>query len=155
MTTPLPPDTADSSDLALIDRALELAAQAPQDVTLQVYPRFLAGCPAAAPLFTPVPGFAPHGCANMVMNIIELLRDAAAGNGYVAGYARQLADEHRSFGVANPAHYAAFLAALRDEMAATLGPQWTTAMAAAWARQMDVLAGHLQAAGSATAARPG
>ncbi|MFN0184539.1 MAG: globin [Aquabacterium sp.] len=147
MTTPQPPCTTDASDLALIDRALELAAQTPQDVTLQVYPRFFARCPAAAPLFTPIsPDFAPHGCANMVMSIIELLRDAAAGKGYVAGYARQIADEHRSFGVHEPALYADFLDSLRDELAAALGPQWTPAMAQAWARQAHMLAGCMQAA---------
>lgn len=151
MTTLMPPpqavEAASAADAACLAHSLQLAVERRPDLDLAVFPRLFERCPSARPLFNVFsPDFAPHGCATMVYSILELLQDQAAGKGYVAGYAQQLAAEHRGFGVHDPAHYAQVLDALLDVLASALGPDWTPEVAQAWQRQARTLQAHLTGA---------
>ncbi len=138
----LPPDNA--PDLALLERTLELAAERHPDITPLVYARFFERCPQARTLFELIaPDQPPRGCGQMLFEILSLLVDCAAGRPHVAPYAHQVDHDHHAFGVDDPNLYAAFLDAVVDVLALQLGADWTTDLAAAWARQCRALLQHL------------
>lgn len=142
LATLLPDATA--PDLPLLEKTLETVAERHPDITPLVYARFFERCPEARPLFRVVdPQQPPHGCGQMLFEVLSLLQDCAAGRQHVASYAQQVDHDHRAFGVHGPALYAQFLAAVIDVLAQQLGSDWTPELAAAWARQSQALLQHL------------
>jgi hemoglobin-like flavoprotein len=133
------------NDAALIDHALEIAAERHPDISPLVYARFFERCPEAQTLFRVVdPAQPPHGCGQMLFEIISLLQDGAAGRPHVPSYLQQVGHDHRGFGVHEAGFYADFLGALTDVVAQQLGGDWTPAHAQAWARQTESLLRHLR-----------
>ena len=131
-------------DGELIEATLELAAARHPDITPLVYARFFERCPEARSLFRVVdPQQPPHGCGQMLFEIVSLLQDCVVGRPHVSSYMQQLGHDHRSFGVHNPTLYAAFLAALSDVVEQQAGADWTPEHAAAWSRQSQALLRHL------------
>jgi hemoglobin-like flavoprotein len=136
-------DVAD--DAALIEGTLELVAERHPDITPLVYARFFERCPDARPLFQLIdPAQPPHGCGQMLFEIVSLMQDCAAGRPHVPSYLAQVDQDHRGFGAHEPAHFAGFLAALTDVLAQQLGADWTPSHAQAWARQSQTLLRHLR-----------
>lgn len=124
------------SDAALIAHTLELAAQKHDDIFPEDYARFFANCPASVPMFKVVdPSQPPHGCGQMLFEILSLLQDVAADKPYVASYMQQIASDHRAFGVGDPALYKKFLDSMVEVLAGLLGADWTVPHARAWERQ--------------------
>lgn len=139
--------TLPTTDSALLEETLEIAATRSDDITPEVFAAFFARCPEAQHLFTVLdPAAPPLGCGQMLFEIISLMTDAAAGRPHVQSYMHQIATDHVQFKVVDLALYREFLNALVDVLARLLGPQWTAAHAAAWARQGDALLKNLPAA---------
>ena len=131
-------------DGELIEATLELAAARHPDITPLVYARFFERRPQARALFEVIaPDQPPRGCGQMLFEILSLLVDCAAGRPHVAPYAHRVDHDHHAFGVDDPNLYAAFLDAVVDVLALQLGADWTTDLAAAWARQCRALLQHL------------
>ena len=136
--------TCSNGDAIVLEGTLEAVTSLDRDISPAVYSRFLSRCPAKAELFRMIDAEQPpHGCGQMLFEIISLLQDNATNKQYVAGYMRQIADEHAAFGVTDTSLYAEFLASLVDVLAAVLGSDWTDAHAAAWTRQSEALLRHL------------
>lgn len=131
---------ASLNDAALIEHTLELAAQRHEDISPLVYAHFFASCPEAAPLFKVIdPTQPPHGCGQMLFEILSLLQDCAAQKAYVAHYMQQIASNHYAFGVQAKALYAHFLNSVVCVLADTLDKDWNNELEVAWCRQTRAL----------------
>ena len=132
-------------DADLLEEMLECVTSVHGEIDAQIYARMFERCPHAAGMFKVIdPSQPPHGCGQMVFEIVSLLLDLAQDKPYVPSYLRQISHEHAAFGVDNRLYYAEFLRALTDVMARLADQAWTPDHAAAWERQtqrmMDIIA---------------
>lgn len=131
-------------DASILEHALELVAQRRDDIGPEVYSHFFQVCPAQYPVFKVVdPKQPPHGCGQMLFEVLSLLQDSTSGKSYVPSYLQQIAAEHAAFGVHGSVPYREFLDSLVAVVARVVGDDWTQAHAAAWARQTAALVRHL------------
>ena len=139
-----------TDDAQLIEASLEQAADCGGDIGPAVYDRFFERFPEGRGFFRVVDTTQPpHGCGQMLFEILSLLLDNAQHKPYVASYMAHITAEHASFGVNEHITYAEFLHAIQDVVAKTLGDQWSTAYQAAWSRQISGLLGRLTPAKTA------
>ena len=125
-----------TSDAQLIEASLELTAERAGDIGSAVYARFFERFPEGRSLFRVVDATQPpHGCGQMLFEVLSLLQDNAQNKPYVASYMADIGAEHAGFGVMGHATYAEFLQALMDVVAGALGDHWNAAYQAAWSRQ--------------------
>jgi hemoglobin-like flavoprotein len=123
-------------DAQLIEHTLETVAARHEDISPLVYAQFFSTCPQAAPLFKVVdPTQPPHGCGQMLFEILSLLQDCASEKTYVAGYMKQIASDHKSFGVHATDFYGQFLESIVRVLRDVMDTHWSAELEAAWNRQ--------------------
>ncbi len=131
---------AATSDAQLMADTLALLGERGQDIAPAVFARFISQHSASAPLFRVVDvSQPPHGCGQMVFEILSVLQDHAEGKPYVQGYLRDLVSGHKGFGVDGFALYSDFMASLLDEIGHCMGAEWTPERAEAWSSQREAL----------------
>lgn len=131
---------SETQDAQWIEQSLEAVAAHAGDISPLVYAQFFATCPQAAHLFKVVdPTQPPHGCGQMLFEILSLVQDCATNKPYVEGYMRQIASDHRSFGVDAVHFYGQFFESIVAVLREASGPQWSADWEAAWARQSQRL----------------
>ena len=119
---------------------LEFIARNEIDITPLVYGIFFDASPEYREVFKVVdPAQPPHGCGQMLFEILSLIQDQAIGKPYVANYMKDIASQHKSFGVGSSAMYKKFLQALTEAIRQIMGREWTPSHAAAWERQTTSL----------------
>lgn len=130
----------ENQDAQWIEQSLEAVAALNVDIAPQVYAQFFSSCPQAAHLFKVVdPTQPPHGCGQMLFEILSLAQDCAADKAYVAGYMHQIASDHQSFGVHTADFYRQFLDSIISVLRETSGALWSAQWEAAWNRQAQRL----------------
>lgn len=133
-----------NSDAHLIAQTLETVAERHEDISPMVYAQFFSACPQAAHLFKVVdPSQPPHGCGQMLFEILSLLQDCASEKTYVAGYMKQIASDHKSFGVHATDFYGHFLDSIIRVLHDVMGTHWSEELEAAWDRQAHRLLGFI------------
>lgn len=138
--SPAPTDDVQVSDTQHIANTLTWLGEQGHDIAPEVFVRYLARHPESASLFRVVdPTQPPHGCGQMVFEMLLVLQDNAAGKPYVAGYLRDLAIGHKAFGVQGLQPYADLLQALVDTVNEHMSGEGSALQAAAWARQTRAL----------------
>lgn len=126
----------DHRDAHWIEQTLEAVAARHEDISPLVYGQFFSACPQAAHLFKVVdPTQPPHGCGQMLFEILSLLQDCASDKPYVAGYMQQIASDHQSFGVHTVDFYRQFLDSIIRVLHDVMDTHWSAELDAAWNRQ--------------------
>lgn len=127
-------------DAQLIEASLALTAECTGDIGPAVYARFFERCPEGRSLFRIIDATQPpHGCGQMLFEILSLLQDNAQNKPYVRSYMADIGAEHAGFGVNRRATYAEFLQAIMDVVGRAMGDHWNTAYEVAWSRQISGL----------------
>ncbi|XOV82581.1 MAG: hypothetical protein ACFHXK_17185 [bacterium] len=118
----------------LIIETLERCGERAGDITAAVYDAFFTASPEASELMA----HSDEGMkGRMLAQTIELLfdEDAASANNYL----RWEVKNHVSAYAVHLEMYPAFLAALRDTVARTLGDEWGVCEAQAWDTRINTL----------------
>jgi len=122
----------DPSDLALIHKSLELAAEQFGDISPLVYKYFYATNPQASDLF----GVKAVTEGRMFYEVLGVVLDHAEGRSYVASNLDAEVRYHKVYGV-TVAMYQGYFNAIVDAMSEALGQAWTTKYHDAWQRNLS------------------
>jgi len=142
-----PTEVLHLSDAQHVATTLAWLGENGHDIAPEVFVRYLARHPASAALFRVVdPTQPPHGCGQMVFEMLSVLQDSADAKPYVDGYLRDLVSGHKAFGVQGLRLYADLLQALTDTVNDRLTGHGSAAQAAAWARQTRALVERIRSA---------
>lgn len=143
----LTPNTGQGSDAELIAQTLTWLDDHGHDIAPEVFGRYLTHHPESVSLFRVVdPTQPPHGCGQMVFEMLSVLQDCAEGKPYVDGYLRDLVNGHKGFGVRGQQVYADVLQVLADIVNDRLAGHGSASQAAAWARQTQALLDRIRTA---------
>jgi hemoglobin-like flavoprotein len=135
-------ETSQSEDARLVEEIFECAAKHSDDWTADVFQRFFQRCPESVAHFRLAPegsGQPPQGCGQMLFEATCLILDSANGLPYVDSYVQQIVTEHKAFGIEDRDLYGEFFTAMREELRALIGADWTSVRSAAWDRQISSL----------------
>ncbi len=113
-----------------IKASLALAADRAGDITPLVYDRLFARHPAMHAEFWRDRSGAIRG--EMLARVFEIILDLAGPRAYAAQMIGTEFITHDAYGIPRPI-FGSFFAILAETLEAVVGPDWTPAMAAAWA----------------------
>lgn len=131
------------TDVYLIERTLELAAEAVDDMTPQVYEKFFALRPEALHLFDEDSHI---NRGQMLNEIFICLLEQAGEKTYLDDIFQAHVADHVGMGVADMGMYQDFLFALRSTLADILGQDWPEDAKEAFERHCDLMHHKLLAA---------
>jgi hemoglobin-like flavoprotein len=126
----------EEAEMALIERTLELLAEAIDDITPLVYENFFALRPEAAELFDED---SQMSCGRMLNEIFACLVDQAGEEINLEGVYQAHTADHAGFGVRDMSMYKDFLNVLQSTIADVLGQNWPQDAKAAFERQCDLM----------------
>jgi hemoglobin-like flavoprotein len=115
---------------AAVETSLMLASERGGDLTDAVYARLFARHPAMQAEFWRDKNGAVRG--EMLTRGFEAILDLCGPAAWAPAYLETEIVTHDAYGIP-PTIFADFFAVIGDTVAATLGPDWTPAMAAGWA----------------------
>lgn len=134
--------TLATAERAAIEASLTQAGAAAGDLTAAVYARLFARHPAMEAEFWRDRSGAIRG--EMLARTFESILDMAGDRSFVDAYIGTEIVTHDAYGIPR-AVFAEFFGIVAAEVAAACGPDWTTAMAAAWAGLLADIAAVLAA----------
>jgi hemoglobin-like flavoprotein len=127
----MPPTSDHAADhAASVEASLMLAATRGGDLTDAVYARLFARQPAMQAEFWRDRNGAIRG--EMLARVFDAILDLCGPAAWAPAYLETEIVTHDAYGIPRDI-FAEFFAVIGDTVAATLGPDWTPAMAAGWA----------------------